>query len=192
MSWKAIDRNVPPEGVAEAESLAAPLQEKIRALFGRYETKRAALLPALHMVQDDYGYIGWRAMEDLAELLDLTAAEVFDTVTFYTYFWTHPKGRKLVTVCRSISCEVLGANEILAECKRVLGIDEHATTADGQYSLATEECLAACDHAPCLYVNERCYHRVEPGQVRAILEDPHNDRLDVPRSDLFDGVKRHQ
>lgn len=191
MSWKAINRLAKPEGAAEGEGLSDALKEKIRSLFGRYETKRAVTLPALHMIQDDNGYISWRAMEELAELLELNASDVFDTVSFYTYFWTHPKGEKVVTVCRSISCEVMGSNEVLQACKEVLGIDEHQTTADGKYSLATEECLAVCDHAPCMYVNEKCYKRVKPDQVRAILADPHNDRLDVPRSDLYDGVKRY-
>jgi NADH-quinone oxidoreductase subunit E len=190
MAWKAVNRKEKP-AAGEGPVLSEALKEKIRSFFPRYETKRAVLLPALHMIQDDLGYIGWQAMEEVAELLEIPASDVFGTVSFYTYLWTQPRGAKVVTVCRSISCELMGANEVLAECKKVLGIDEHQTTPDGKYSLMTEECLACCDHAPCMYVNEKCYKNVQPSQVRAILEDPHNDRLDIPRSDLYDGVKHH-
>ncbi len=85
----------------------------------------------------------------------------------------------------------MGSEEILAECKKILGIGEHETTPDGRYSLQTEECLAACDHAPCMKINERSYSKVTPDKVKAILDDPNNDRLEIPRSDLFDGVNRH-
>jgi len=187
MSWKVIDRNAAPDGL-DNPVLSDALQEKIRSFFDRYATKRAAILPALHMIQDDHGHIGWAAMKALAELLDIPASDVFDTVSFYTYFWTHPRGRKVVTVCRSITCEVLGGGAVLDACREVLGIDEHETTADGRYSLVTEECLACCDHGPCLFVNEKVHKRVDPSQVRAILERDDNDRLDVARSELYDGV----
>lgn len=190
MAWKAINRNEAPPAEAEGPVLSEALKEKIRSFFERYETKRAVLLPALHMIQDDLGYIGWQAMEEVAELLEIPPADVFDTVSFYTYLWTEPRGEKVVMVCRSVSCELMGGSAVLEECKKVLGIEEHETTPDGKYSLVTEECLAACDHAPCMYVNERCYKHVKPEQVRAILEDPDNDQLSVPRSDLYDGVKR--
>jgi NADH:ubiquinone oxidoreductase subunit E len=186
MAWKTINRIKEP--AADGPPLSPALKEKIRSFFSRYETKRAAILPALHMVQDDLGQLSWPAMREVAELLEIPASDVFDTVSFYTHFWTTRRGEKVVMVCRSVSCEVMGANEVLAECKRVLGIDEHQTTPDGKYSLVTEECLAACDHAPCLYVNEKCHKKVKPDDVRRILEDEDNDKLDIPRSNLYDGV----
>jgi NADH-quinone oxidoreductase subunit E len=186
MAWKTIDRNVAPE-TGDAPVLSDAVREKIAVFLPRYETKQAALLPALHVVQDALGCVGWQAMAEIAELLELNPSDVFDAVTFYTYFWTHPRGEKTVTVCRSIACEVLGAGAVLDECKRVLGIGEHETTADGKFSLQTEECLAVCDHGPCMFVNEKCHQRVKPEDVRRILEDPESDRIDVPRSTLFDG-----
>lgn len=187
MAWEVINRNEPAAG-QDTPVLSDAVREKIRGFFPRYETKRAALLPALHIVQDELGHISWPAMVEIAELLEIKASDVFDVVSFYTHFWSEPKGRKVVMVCRSITCEVLGANQVLSECKRVLGIGEHETTADGKYSLVTEECLAACDHGPCMFVNEKIHKRVRPEQVKAILADEKNDKLDVPRSDLYDGV----
>lgn len=187
MAWNVVDRNK-PGAEQNAPVLSDAIREKIRGFFPRYETKRAALLPALHVVQDELGHLSWPAMVEIAELLEIKASDVFDVVSFYTHFWSEPKGGKVVMVCRSITCEILGANQVLAECKRVLGIGEHETTADGKYSLVTEECLAACDHGPCMFVNERIHKRVQPEQVKSILADDKNDRLEVPRSNLYDGV----
>lgn len=188
MSWKAIDRTT-----VAAEQLGPGLSEavkdKIRSFFPRYPSKRAALLPALYIAQDALGYISQQAMKDIAELLELAPSAVLDVVTFYTHFWTHPKGRKVITVCRSLSCELAGGSEVLQALKEKLGIDEHETTPDGKYSLMTEECLAGCDHAPCMLINEKTHKRVKVADLDRILSDPENDKLDMPRSDLFDAPR---
>ncbi len=188
MSWKAINRTT----VAEERlgpGLSEAVKEKIRSFFPRYPTRQAALLPALHIAQDDLGYISLRAMRDIAALLELPPSAVMDVVTFYTHFWTHPKGEKVITVCRSLSCELMGGDGLLAALKQKLGIDEHQTTPDGKYSLMTEECLAGCDHAPCMLINEKMHKRVSVSDLDRILADPENDKLDLPRSDLFDAPR---
>lgn len=186
MAWKTIDRNQPVVDPNAPPVLNEAVREKIRSFFDRYETKRAALLPALHIVQDALGSISWQAMIEIAELLEIHPSDVIDTISFYTHFWTHPKGEKMITVCRSLTCEVMGGVEVLEELKKQLGIDEHETTPDGKYSLATEECLAGCDHAPCLLINEKLHKRVKPEDIAKILADTENHRIDVERSDLFD------
>ncbi len=186
MSWKTIDRNEPVIAEGASPLLSDAVREKIRSFFPRYQTRRAVLLPALHVVQNTLGHLSWQAMEEIAELLEIYPSEVMDTVSFYTHFWTHPKGRKVITVCRSISCEVTGGSGLLEELKKQLGIGEHETTPDGRYSLVTEECLACCDHAPCLLIGERLHKGVKPEDVAGLLAADDNDRIDVPRSDLFD------
>ncbi len=186
MVWEVIDRTVPVVEEDAPPVLSEAVREKIRAFFARYETKRAVLLPALHVVQNTLGHISWQAMVEVAKLLELHPSDVIDTISFYTHFWTHHKGKKVITACRSISCEIMGAVVVLEEMKRQLGIEEHGTTPDGQYSLTTEECIAGCDFAPCLLINEKLHKRVRPADVTALLADPDNDRLEVPRSDLFD------
>lgn len=186
MAWPTIDRNTPVIDAEAPPALSEALREKIRTFFPRYETKRAALLPALHIVQDALGHVSWQAMAEIAALLEIHPSDVIDTLSFYTHFWTHHKGKKVVMGCRSITCEIMGSTAVLDELKKQLGIGEHQTTPDGTYSLVTEECLAACDHAPCLLINEKLHKRVRPQDVAKILADPNNDRLDVPRSDLFD------
>ena len=186
MAWESIDRNEPAFDPDAPAVLTEAVREKIRFFFDRYETKRAALLPALHVVQNTLGYVSPQAMAEIAELLEIPPAEVLSTASFYTHYWTHPKGEKVIVVCRSVSCEVMGGGAVLAELKRLLKIEEHETTPDGKYSLMTEECLAACDHGPCMLINERLHKRVRPEDVAAILADPDNDRVSMERSTLFD------
>lgn len=188
MSWNVIDRkSVPPDRMGPGLSEAA--KRKIAEFFPRYPSKRAVMLPALHIAQDEVGYVSLQAMRDIAALLEVPPAAVMDVVTFYTHFWTHPKGRKVVMLCRSISCQLLGADRLREALEKKLGIGEHETTADGQWSLMTEECLAACDHAPCLMINEKMHKCVKVEDLDRLLQDPTNDRLDVPRSELYDAPR---
>jgi NADH-quinone oxidoreductase subunit E len=186
MAWKTINRNQPAIDEGAAPELSEAVREKIRSFFGRYESKRAALLPALHIVQDAIGHVSWSAMKEIAEILEIHPSNVIDTISFYTHFWTHAKGKKVITVCRSLSCEVMGGAEVLDQLKEHLGIEEHETTSDGAYSLVTEECLAGCDHAPCLLINEKMHKCVPAEEVSKILADENNDRIVFERSDLFD------
>ena len=189
MAWKAIDRISPAADDSAKPLLDEAVKEKIRAFFPRYPSKRAALLPALHIVQDAYGYVSHRAMRDVAELLEIAPAQVLDTVSFYSHFWTHPKGKKLVVCCRSLSCELMGGREVQAALEERLGVGEHGTSADGEYTLVTEECLGACEHGPCLLVNEKLHRRVKAEDVPRLLGDANNDKIDVPRSSIYDGPK---
>lgn len=187
MAWKAIDRISPAADDAAAPVLDEADRAKIRAFFPRYPTRRAVLLPALHVVQDRYGHISHRAMRDVAELLEIPPAQVLDTASFYSMFWTHPKGQKLIVCCRSLSCELTGGAEVAAALRRELGVDELGTTADGKYTFVTEECLGACEHGACLLIGEKLHRRVKAEDVPRILADADNDKIEVPRSTLFDG-----
>lgn len=189
MSWKVVDRTtVAPDELGPGISEAT--KTKIRSFFSRYPTKQAALLPALHIAQDEIGYCSLRAMREIAELLEISPSQVLDVVTFYTHFWTHPKGKKVIVLCRSISCELMGGKEVREAIEKKLGIEDHGTTADGQYSLLMEECLAGCDHAPCLLINEKMHKCVKPEQIDAILADAKNDQLSIPRSETYDAPRK--
>lgn len=183
--WKAIDRkSVTPDELGPGISDAT--KEKIRAFFPRYPDKRAVMIPALHVAQDEIGYVSLQAMRDIAELLEVPPAAVMDVVSFYTAFWTHPKGQKQLMLCRSLTCELLGGDKLRERIEQKLGIKDHQTTRDGKFSFMIEECLAACDHGPCLMVNEKMHKCVTPEKLDQILADEASDRLDVPRSDLYD------
>jgi NADH-quinone oxidoreductase subunit E len=189
MAWQAIDRQTPAKDDSDQPLLSEAVKEKIRAFFPRYPTKRAALLPALHIVQETYGHVSHRAMRDIAALLEIPPSQVLDTVSFYTHYWTKPRGKKTIVVCRSLSCQLMGADELIDSIQERLGIGEHETTADGEYSFVTEECLGACEHGACMLINEKLHKCVKPEDVPNILADPANDRVEMPRSELYDGVK---
>jgi NADH-quinone oxidoreductase subunit E len=188
MAWQAIDRIKPSRDDADEPLLSEAVKARIRAFFPRYPTKRAALLPALHIVQETYGYISHRAMRDVADLLDIAPSAVLDTLSFYNHYWTHPRGKKVIVSCRSLACELMGAREVNETIAAKLGVGEHGTTEDGAYSFVTEECLGACEHAPCLLINEKLHKCVKAGDVPRLLADDDNDTIDVERSDLYDGV----
>jgi NADH-quinone oxidoreductase subunit E len=185
VSWQVIDRNRVDEHHLGA-GLSAAAKEKICSFFPRYPDKKAVMLPALYIAQEEIGYCSLQSMRDIAELLEVPPAAVMDVVTFYTHFWTHPKGKKTIVLCRSISCQLMGGDKLQESIEQHLGIENHGTTEDGKYSLILEECLAACDHAPCMLINEKMHKRVRPEDVPRLLADPNNDKLDMPRSDLFD------
>lgn len=190
MAWKALDRRTPDYETDSPPVLNEAVREKIRSFFPRYETKRAALLPALHVVQDALGHVDHKAMAEIAEVLEIPPSAVLDTLTFYTHFWDHKKGGKVIVACRSLSCQLMGAEKVLDAIKSELGIDEHETTDDGMYSLITEECLAACDHGPCVLINEKLHKCVKPENVGKLLKDAKNAEIEPPRSDLFDAPEQ--
>ncbi len=186
MAWPTIDRTKPVIEDGAAPVLSDAVKEKIRTFLPRYPTKRAALLPALHIAQEAIGHVSWQAMREVAELLEIAPSEVLDTVSFYTHFWTHKRGRKVIVLCRSLSCELMGSGTVAEAIRGQLGIGEHETTEDGEYSFITEECLGACEHGCCMLINEKLHSRVRPEDVPKILADPNNDKIDVPRSTAYD------
>src|SRR2546430_5698160 len=122
--------------------------------FPRYPTRRACLLPALHAIQHRYGWIPTAAMEEVAAFLEITPAEVMDTASFYEEYWLRPKGKYLIQVCRSLSCEICDSKKLTAHCQRKLGIELGETTPDGRFTLVELECLGACGTAPAALVND--------------------------------------
>jgi NADH-quinone oxidoreductase subunit E len=129
--------------------------ELAREIIARYPRTRSALIPLLHVAQEQDGQVTDDAMDHIAELLGLTPAEVLGTCSFYEMFRRQPTGRYLVNVCAGISCMLLGSEELLHHAEETLGIKAGATTDDGLFTLQEVECIAACDGAPCLAVNYR-------------------------------------
>jgi NADH-quinone oxidoreductase E subunit len=145
--------------------------------FPRYPTKRAVLLPALHAVQHKYGWIPTQALEEVGAFLELPPAEVLDTATFYEEYWLKPKGKYLIAVCRSLSCEICGSNDVTARLKSKLGIELGETTQDGKFTLVEYECLGSCGTAPAALCNDVLHEDITPDSIAALLDrlpdDPH-------------------
>ena len=128
---------------------------QIKAIFPRYPTRKAVVLPALHVVNETLRHVPLGAVEEIAELLELAPAEVQDTLTFYKFFkQDEPHGETRAWVCRSLSCSLRGGEEILDHMCHKAGIGPGETTADGKLTIEAAECLGACDFAPCILANE--------------------------------------
>ena len=128
-------------------------QARFDQIVARYPVKRSALLPVLHMVQEQEGWIGREAIEHVAALLGLSPAQVHDTASFYTMFRLKPEGRTLIEVCTTLSCALGGAEALLDHTCRKLGVKPGETTPDGKFTVKGVECLAACGGAPAVQVN---------------------------------------
>ena len=137
--------------------LSEQTRERARAIIARYPRSRSALLPMLHLVQAEEGYVTPAGVALCAEELGLTKAEVGAVVTFYTMYKRRPTGNYLVSVCTNIACQLRGGDEIFACVKERLGVGHNETTEDGCITLEHAECLAACDFAPVVTVNYEFY-----------------------------------
>jgi len=146
-----------PTGAAapRVRHLSAGTATRARQLIALYPEPRSALIPLCHLAQEQDGWLRPEAMEDIAELVGVTPAEVYGTATFYDMLHTEPVGRYVVSVCTNIACLLHGALELLEHAEATLGVNAGATTADGVITLEEAECLADCDRAPCVQVNHR-------------------------------------
>jgi NADH-quinone oxidoreductase E subunit len=149
--------------------------------FPRYPTKRAVLLPALHVIQHAYGWIPVQAMEEVAAFLELPPADVMDTASFYEEYWLRPKGQYLLQVCRSLSCEICGSRQITERLQKTLNLDLGETTPDGRFTLIELECLGSCGTAPALLVNDVLHEDVTVETVDELIA-----RLPADASDYHD------
>src|SRR5437773_2875885 len=148
MAWLVEDRR--REQVAKGEPLLSEeMKEHLREkYFARYPTKRAVLLPALHHVQHAYGWIPMQALQEVGEFLELAPEEVLDTASFYEEYWLKPKGKYLIQVCRSLTCELCGSNQLTEHLTRKLELELGETTEDKRYTIVELECLGSCGTAP--------------------------------------------
>ena len=137
----------------------------------RYETRLACTLPALHLVQHEYGWIPHQALMEIAEFLELKPADVLDTASFYEEYWLERKGAHVVGVCRSIACEFCGQCDVTDAIKDRLGIEVGETTDDGRFTLVELECIGACGGAPAMLVDETLHENVRPDQVGELLDE---------------------
>ena len=152
-------------------------------IISRYPRPKSALIPLLHLAQEQDGYVADDAMEHIAELIGVTPAEVLGTCSFYEMFKREPVGDYLVNVCSNIACMLVGGEELLHHLESRLGIKAGSTTADGAFTLEDVECIAACTEAPCLQVNYRYFYKVTPDSADALLDDLRSGRRahEVPK-----------
>jgi NADH-quinone oxidoreductase subunit E len=141
--------------------------ERLKSSFPR---SGSALLPALHLVQEEKGFISEESMVYVAEKLGVSPAFVSGVVSFYTMFHTRPVGRHHIQLCRTLPCALRGCGAILDHLRKRLGIREGETTPDGRFSLVTVECLGTCDTAPIVQINDREYGHLDAAKVDLLLD----------------------
>jgi len=152
--------------------LGEALKEKIRSLFSRYPSKRAVTLPALHLVHEQLRCVPLQAMAEIAELLEITSAEVHDTMSFYGFFPQATIGDVRVWLCRSLSCMLRGGDELLEHACHRLGIEPGETTKGGELTVEFAECLGICDYAPAALADDgRVFGPLDEGAVDLMLNE---------------------
>jgi NADH-quinone oxidoreductase E subunit len=143
---------------------------KLDALFPKYPTKQACLLPALWMVQEERGWISAPAITEVAEVLELTPAYVRGVATFYTMYHLHPVGRHFIQVCGTSPCHLCGSDEVMKAILQATGCGELGTTSpDGRFTVIEVECLGACGFATPVMVDDDFHDNVTPERVPGIL-----------------------
>jgi NADH-quinone oxidoreductase subunit E len=142
-------------------ALSEELKAKIGEYIPRYPSKQAVTLPALHLVQDTLRCVPLDAIREIAHMLDLSPAEVMDTMTFYGFFRDekNPLGKTRLWVCRSLACGLRGGEELLTHLCQKLNVKPGGTSADGKITVEFAECLGGCEGAPCVLVNDE--HRMD-------------------------------
>jgi NADH-quinone oxidoreductase subunit E len=152
-------------------SLTDTTREQMREIIARYPRPRSALMPMLHLVQAEEGYVTPEGIEVCAQELGLTTAEVSAVATFYTMYKRRPVGDYHVGVCTNTLCAILGGDAIFSALKEHLGVGNDETTADGKVTLEHIECNAACDYAPVMTVNWEFMDNMTPESARQLVDD---------------------
>jgi NADH-quinone oxidoreductase E subunit len=174
----------------------APLNEeslaRARAVVALYPERRSALIPLCHIAQAQEGWLTPEAMEQIAGLVGVTAAEVRGTASFYDMLHLEPVGRYVVAVCTNIACMLAGAYDVLAHAEDHLGIRVGQSTPDGLFHLEEAECLGGCDKAVCVQVNHRFFGPIDEEGFDRLAEDLADGRLAdvVPPHGVLNRVSR--
>ncbi len=150
--------------------ISAEARAQIDAEIAKYPRKRGALLPALHIVQGELGYVSAETARSLAEIFGILPIEVIEVVSFYNMFFDAPQPRHHVHVCTNLPCSLRGARALLRELEAHLGVDESGNTADGRIHLGHEECLGACAYAPMLRIDDAYHEDLDAAKAKALLD----------------------
>ncbi len=147
------------------------LRAEVERLAASYPAARSALMPAFHAVQAAEGCVSEAACGEVAAILGLDRSYAYGVLTFYTQYRATPAGRFVLQACRTLSCQMAGADDLVGHLRERLGIEPGETTGDGLFTLRTCECLASCGTGPALLVNDELYEHVTPARADEILAE---------------------
>jgi len=169
------------------------LRQRAEEIIALYPRKRSAMLPLLHLAQEQDGYLSEEGIAEVALLTDTTPADVRGTASFYDMYHLEPVGKYVVGVCTNIACLLAGGEELLEHASATLGCSVGSTSSDGLFTLEETECLADCDRAPCVQVNHRYVRSTTATAFDALVDDLRAGRLehDVPTHGTLIRVRRN-
>lgn len=151
--------------------LSESTRTKILDLQRKYPMKRSALIPSLHLAQNEIGYLPLDIQQEVADLFNLDPNEINAVVTFYDMFYEEPQGKAHIHVCKNISCMLRGGDELLNELCKKLNIKPGETTSDKEFTIVASECLGACDRAPMLIAGDKAMGPVKKEDIDHILHE---------------------
>ncbi len=164
------------QNAASPNADASDIAGQIKALLAEGIRDVGDLLPVLHKIQDMVGYVPSSAIADVAELFNLSRAEVHGVVTFYHYFRTQPPGRHQIQVCRAEACQSMGAEQLLEHAQQALGCKLHGKSADDSFSLEPVYCLGQCALSPAIMIDDKVHAKVSPARfdklIAALTKEP--------------------
>lgn len=146
-------------------------KERMRAVVATYPSPRSAMLPVLHIAQDEEGFVTADGLRVTAELIGCKVDEVESIVTFYSMYHQHPVGQRVIKVCTSLSCYLRGCDPLLVQLEAGLGTRRGTTSADGRFTIEGAECLASCGTAPVIQVNDEFVENVTPERADALIRE---------------------
>lgn len=171
--------------------LSEKIKNTINGIRHQFPTEQALLLPLLHEIQNEYGWVSREHMKDAGEFLNLPVSKVREVASFYTMYKLEPQGKVDLQICTNISCWLNGADKLVQCASKKLGVHAGQTTKDGKFTLSQVECLAACGTAPALMLNEDYHEQVTEAELERIIDKASKD-LDagktVGKSTRKDGV----
>ena len=146
------------------------LKGKISEILSKSQTNQAALIPVLHEVQSEYGWLSTESMKETAEILGIPPSNVQNVATFYTMFFTKPVGKHIIWQCRTLSCALRGGGQVEHYLTEKLGINVGETTPDGRITLLEAECLASCGTAPVMLVDNELHENLTKAKIDQVIE----------------------
>lgn len=155
--------------------LSDKLKEKINEIVSKSETRHSALIPILHEVQSEHGWVSNESMKEVAALLGIPPASVQNVATFYTMFFTKPVGKHVLWLCRTLSCALRGAEQVEHYLSEKLQIRTGETTTDGNFTLLEAECLASCGTAPVMLIDDELHENLTKKKIDEIVEKLRRD-----------------
>jgi NADH-quinone oxidoreductase subunit E len=158
------------------EGLSENSKKRLHDLEREFPDKQSVVLPVLHIVYDQFGYIDKKALKEAAKIMGMPSVYFEEAASFYTIFPLEPVGKYLIQVCQNISCTLMGAEELVSYLKGKLGIEIGETTKDGLFTLVSVECLGSCGTAPVMQINDKYYENLTRDKVDKILEKLRNGR----------------